>query len=125
MKYFIICMLIIIAGCSDQKPENSLNGTYVGYAETEYGKMEDTLFVTKANEGGYIFQIEKHTGGIKKLEGKEFPKELIIETWTLEFDPVKQTLFELKGGKTLVWNNENKTLQLGEESFRQIAKKSD
>lgn len=125
MKYFMICMLIIITGCSDQQSENSLSGIYTSFAETEYGKMDDTLFVRKANKGENIFQIERHSAVIKKMDGKEFPKELITETWTLEFDPVKQTLFELKGGKTLIWNDENKTLQLGDESFRQIAKKRD
>ena len=125
MKYFMICMLIIIAGCSDQQPQNSLNGIYSGFAETEYGKMDDTLIVSKANQGENIFQIERHSAVIKKLDGKEFPQEMINETWTLEFDPIKQTLFELKDGKTLIWNDENKTLQLGDESFRQISKKSD
>ena len=125
MKYFIICMLIIIAGCSDQQSEKSLQGTYAGYSETEYGKMDDTLFVRQTNNSGYIFQIERHSGVIKILDGKQFPKELIVENWTLELDPVKKTLFELKGGKTLVWNDEKKTLLLGDESFRQIAKKSD
>jgi len=117
-------MLIIITSCNDQQSENSLAGTYITYAETDYGKMDDTLFVHKANNGENIFQIERRSGVIKKLDGKEFPKELITETWTLEFDPVKQTLFELKSGKTLIWNDENKTLQLGDESFRQIAKKN-
>ena len=125
MKYFLISMLIIITSCNDQQSENSMVGTYIGYAETDYGKMYDTLFIRKTNNSGYIFQIEKHTGGIKKWEGKEFPKELITETWTLEFDPVKKTLFELKGGKTLIWNDENRTLQLGDELFKQVAKNSD
>ena len=108
-----------------QQSKSSLIGTYVGYAETEYGKMNDTLFVTKGNNTDYIFQIERHSGIIKKLDGREFPKELITETWTLEFDPIKKTLFELKGGKTLIWNDENTTLQLGDESFRQIVKESE
>lgn len=124
MKYILICMLIIITGCKDQQSANSLNGIYTSFAETEYGRMQDTLFVHKANTSENIFQIERHSAIIKKWEGKEFPEELIKETWTLEFNPVKKTLFELKGGKTLVWNDENKTLHLGDESFSQIAQKS-
>ena len=104
-----------------QQSKKSLKGTYVGYSETEYGKTDDTLIVSEPNNTGKVIQIERHSGVIKKLDGREFPKELEIVTWTLEYDPVKQTLLELKDGKTLIWNDKNKTLKLGDRIFRQIA----
>ena len=121
MKYFMICMLIIVTGCSDQQSEKSLEGIYVGYSETEFGKTDDTLIVSEPNSTGKVIQIERHSGVVKMLDGKEFPKELEIVTWTLEYDPVKQTLLELKDGKILIWNDKNKTLKLGDRIFRQIS----
>lgn len=124
MKYFLICMLIVITSCNDQQSENSLKGTYVAYSETEFANTDDTLIVIEPNKTGKVVQIERHSGITKKLDGKDFPKELEIDTWTLEYDPVKQTLFELKSGKTLIWNDENRTLKLGDKLYRQIAVKS-
>ena len=99
MKYILICMSIIITGCHVQQTKNNLNGVFTALSETEFGITDDTLLVSRPNTGENIYQIERHSGVIKKLDGKVFPKEIKIVTWTLEFDPVKQTLFELKGGK--------------------------
>lgn len=124
MKLTIIGMLIFIAGCKNLQPKNDLNGVYAVSSETEFGKMDDTLIVSKANKGEGIFQIARRAGVVKMLDGKEFPKEIVTETWTLEYDPVKQTLFELKGGKTLIWNGDNRTLQWGDRQFRQVVVKN-
>ena len=104
-----------------QQSKKSLKGIYAATSETEFGKTDDTLIVSEPNNSDNMIQIERHSGIIKKLDGREFPKEIKMVTWTLEYDPVKQTLFELKGGKTLIWNDENRTLTLGDKIFRQIA----
>lgn len=120
MKYTIICMLLFITACNNRQTKNELNGIYTTSYDNEFGKGNDTLSVTKANDGEIIYQISKHLGVVKKLDGKVFPRELITETWTLEYDAAKQTLFELKTGKTLIWNNSNKTIQLGNTLYKRI-----
>ena len=121
MKYTIISLLLFITACNNSQTQTELNGIYTTSYNNEFGKGNDTLSVTKANDGEGIYQISKHLGVVKKLDGKEFPRELVTETWTLEYDATKQTLFELKTGKTLIWNSANKTIQLGNSLYKRIA----
>ena len=120
MKYLIICIAFFLAACS-KKSDKGIRGMYAGFSTNEYGSIEDTLIVVKANSGEGIYQIYKHTGLIKIVDGKKLPKGLSTETWTLEFDLDKQTLFELKAGKTLIWNSSKETLQLGRVEYKKIA----
>ncbi len=121
MKYTIICLLFFIAACNTTQTESGLAGTYTSFHEHEYGKTDDTLIVTKANSGEGIYQISRHAGVIKIMDGKQFPKEIITETWTLEYDASKQTLFELKKGKTLIWNSSTQSLQSGDINYKKIS----
>ena len=114
-------MLLFITACSNNSAERELIGIYTTTYDNEFGKGNDTLSLSKSNNGESIYQISKHLGVVKKLDGKEFPRELITETWTLEYNTAKQTLFELKTGKTLIWNGANKTIQLGNTQYKRIA----
>ncbi len=121
MKCIIICVLLFITSCNNVQTKNDLSGIYTASYEHEFGRTNDTLNVSKANNNGDIYQISRHSGVIKKLDGKEFPKEIITETWTLEYDPVKQTLTESKKGKVLIWNSSSQSLQLGDREYKPIA----
>jgi hypothetical protein len=121
MKYSIIPILLFITACNNSQTENKLNGVYTTYYDNEFGRGNDTLSFSKANDGEGIYKVSKHLGVVKKLDGKEFPRELITETWTVEYDAAKQTLFELKSGKTLIWNSTAKTIQLGNTLYKRIA----
>ena len=121
MKYTIICMLLFIAGCNITQTESRLTGTYTSFHEHEFGKTDDTLIVTNANSGEGIYQISRHAGLIKILDGKQLPKELNIETWTLEYNPDKQILFDLQKGRTLVWNRGTQSIQWGNIEYKKIA----
>lgn len=124
MKYMIIFnfLFLFLAACSYTGTKSSLTGTYVSYHEHEFGKTDDTLTVVKPNSGEGIYQIERHAGTVRTEDGKKFPKKVTTETWTVEYDPVKQTLFELKEGRTLIWNSGTQTLRWGNTDFRKIAK---
>lgn len=121
MKYLIFGLLLLATACTSPKNDTSLDGIYTASYEHEFGKNDDTLILKKANNGNDVYQITRHTGLIKKLDGKEFPKEIHIETWTLNFNVDKQTLTELREGKTLVWDNNKLTLQLGSRSYKKIS----
>jgi uncharacterized protein YqfB (UPF0267 family) len=120
MKYFILSFLTLAIACNNPKNETALEGVFTTQYENEFSKGGDTLTVRKANNGESVYQISRHIGVTKMLDGKEFPKELVTETWTLEYDPIKQTLFELKKGKTLIWNSGTLTLQLGDRQYKKI-----
>ncbi len=120
MKYFLICLTLFVTSCNNSKNESALPGVYVASYEHEFGKTDDTLTLTRASDGEYLYKIARHSGVIKKLEGRLFPKELLIEVWTLEYDPGKQTLTDLRMGKTLIWDSNRLTLQLGNRVYKTI-----
>ncbi len=120
MKYFLICLVLFVSSCNTRKNENALPGVYVASYEHEFGKTDDTLKLTKASDGDDLYKIARHSGVIKKLDGRLFPKELLIESWTLEYDAGKQTLTDLRMGKTLLWDSNRLTLQLGNRAYKKI-----
>ncbi len=120
MKYFLICLGLFVASCNTTKNESAVAGVYVASYEHEFGKTDDTLTLTKASNGDDLYKIARHSGVIKKLDGRLFPKELLIESWTLEYDAGKQTLTDLRMGKTLLWDSNRLTLQLGNRVYKKI-----
>ena len=123
MKYAIICMLVFLIACNGTQSKDDLSGIYTASYEHEFGKTDDTLTVSKSNDTDKMYQIERHSGLVKKMDGKEFPKEVVTETWALEYDADKKTLTELKKGKMLVWNSGSLSLQLGDRQYLRIAGK--
>ena len=121
MKYFILSFLLLAGACNNKKTDTALEGIYTASYEHEFGRNEDTLILKKANTGSEVYQITRHTGLIKKLDGKEFPKEVLSETWNLDYDDGKQIFTELREGKILVWDSNRLTLQLGNRSYKKIS----
>jgi hypothetical protein len=121
MKYLIICLLFFEAACSGSTNNTVLDGVYIASFEHEFAKTDDTLILKKANDGNGVYQITRHSGVIKKLDGKIFPKEILTDTWTLDYNTDKQILTELKGGKTFIWDSNRLTLQFGETTYKKIS----
>lgn len=121
MKYLIICFILLANACNSSKNDTALEGIYTASYEHEFGRNTDTLILKKANDVNGVYQITRHTGLIKKLDGKEFPKEVLIKNWILVYNADKQILTEQKEGKILVWNSNRLTLQLGDRSYKKIS----
>ena len=121
MKYLIICLLLFVAACSGSDNNVVLEGVYTASFEHEFAKTEDTLIVKKANDGNGVYQITRHSGVIKTMDGKIFPKEILTDTWTLEYNVDKHILTELKDGKTFIWDSNKLTLQFGETTYKKIS----
>jgi hypothetical protein len=121
MKYLIICLLFFEAACSGSTNNTVLDGVYIASFEHEFAKTDDTLILKKANDGNGVYQITRHSGVIKKLDGKIFPKEILTDTWTLDYNTDKQILTDLKGGKTFIWDSNRLTLQFGETTYKKIS----
>lgn len=120
MKYVFVCFSIFLFGCTSSTDYKNLDGTYVTHYENEYGVYDDTLTLRKANEKS-IFQLTKHIGATRRLDDKVFPRELRTENWLLEYNSEKQTFFELRRGKTLIWTKSNSTLQIGSLIYKKIS----
>ena len=121
MKYIIFCLLFFVAACGGSNNNTVLDGVYTASFEHEFAKTDDTLILKKANDGNGVYQITRHSGVIKKLDGKIFPKEILTDTWTLDYNTDKQILTELKGGKTFIWDSNRLTLQFGETTYKKIS----
>jgi hypothetical protein len=121
MKYLIIWLLLLVAACSGSNNNVDLDGVYTASFEHEFAKTEDTLIIKKANDGNGVYQITRHSGVIKTMDGKIFPKEILTDTWTLEYNADKHILTELKDGKTFIWDSNKLTLQFGETTYKKIS----
>lgn len=121
MKYLIFFFILLATACNSPKNDTALEGVYTASYEHEFGRNTDTLTLKKANDGNGVYQITRHTGLIKKLDGKEFPKEVSIKNWVLDYNADKQILTEKKEGKILVWDSNRLTLQLGDRSYKKIS----
>lgn len=120
MKYALTFYFsLMLFACSRNTSLKTLEGTYVTHYENEYGVYDDTLILRKSNEKS-IFQLTKNIGATKLLDNKIFPREWRTENWLLDYNAEKQTFFELRSGKTLIWNSSNSTLQLGTLFYRKI-----
>jgi hypothetical protein len=121
MKYLIICLLFFVSACGGSNNNAALDGIYTASFEHEFAKTDDTLILKKANDGNGVYQITRHSGVIKKLDGKIFPKEILSDTWTLDYNADKQTLTEIKEGKIFIWDSNRLTLQFGETTYKKIS----
>ena len=121
MKYTIFYFLFLAFGCTTSNNDKSLEGIYTAEYEHEFGRNTDTLILKKVNDGNGVYQIIRHTGLIKKMDGKEFPKEVLISTWVLNYNADTKTLTEQREGKTLVWDGNRLTLVLGDRSYKKMS----
>ena len=119
MKKLIFFLFPVFFSCNSITTTKSLEGSYTCQFEHEFAKTEDTLLVKKINENYY--QIVRHSGVIKKMDGKESSKEVIVENWKLEFDKNKNILTETKTGKTLIWNPEKQLLIFGNRDYSRVS----
>jgi hypothetical protein len=121
MKYSIISLLLFTLACNIPKNDAALDGVYIASYEYDFGITDDTLTLTKANNGNGVYQITRHSGVIKKLDGKKFPKEIITEVLILDYNPDKQILTDIKQGRILIWDSNKLTLQLGNTKYIKIS----
>jgi len=121
MKYTIFYLLLLFAACTSSNNDSTLEGIYIAVYEHEFGRNTDTLILKKANDGNGVYKITRHTGLIKKIDGKEFPKEVLNSTWVLNYNADTKTLTEQREGKTLVWDGNRLTLQLGDRSYKKLS----
>ena len=110
--------MLFITACSTSNDNKSLEGIYIGHFEHEYGINDDTLIIKKANDGENIFQLTRHTGTIRKQDGREFPKKQSSENLVLEYDATTKILKDLKEGRFLIWDSKNSTLKLGNTQYK-------
>jgi hypothetical protein len=123
MKWFIFYAVIVMFSCntaSTMQPDSLMDGTYAAFSENQYGQLNDTLKLAKTVNANGIYTITRHSGTTRIINGKEYPKKLSVETWILQYDPERLMLLELKGGKILLWNFGDETIQWGSIKYKKL-----
>jgi hypothetical protein len=118
MKWIIT--ILLFAGCSERIaiPE----GTFVGHFEHEYALNDDSLIIHKADDGKNIYNLTRHTGTVRKKDGKLLAKEFKSTVWILEYNEENKIFKELKTGRIITWNSKAETLQMGNTIYKRMKK---
>ena len=120
MKKQIIlpALLAIVAACSSDKTKNSIEGTYVNSAKSEYSIANDTLVIEAAENNRFL--IHRKTG-IKLIRNGEIGREQYKqEEWHATYDEGSKTLTESKTGSVLTPLPEAKKLLVERSEFLKI-----
>lgn len=94
----------------------------MGHFEHEYALNDDSLILIKANDGKNIFNLTRHTGTVRKKDGKLLAKENKSSIWILEYNEENKIFKELKTGKIITWNSKGEYLQLGNTIYKRMKK---
>ncbi len=114
-KSIIFYACLILGSCAGGSSDSAPEGIYTCVHEHEFAKTEDTFMLKKINENN--FEIIRHAGVIKKVNDTVLPKELLTETWKLEYDNNKKTFTERKTGKLLIWDPGKQALIFGNKEY--------
>ena len=117
MKQLIIYCLVFFISCKNFTGTDNLVGRYTAYHAHEYGKANDTLIVSHANDGDDIFMIERHSSVIRTADGKVFPKRLIIENLLARYNEKEKILEVIKTGEVFIFNSQKQQLVWGQIIF--------
>ena len=117
MKNVFICIVIFMIGCTTTDKDQDLPGVYTGKFEHEFAKNEDTFIVKKASDGKGVYEITRHTGMRKIMDGKISPKKTIIEDFLVEYNTDSQIMTDLKEGRKFVWDRGSQSILSGKTKY--------
>ena len=117
MKQLIVYCLVFLVSCKTFTGTDNLAGMYTAYHEHEFGKTQDTLMVTHANDGDNIYNITRHSGLVRTINGKIFPKKLMVDSYVARYNDKDKILQELRTGKIFIYNSQKQILVLGGTGF--------
>lgn len=111
-------LAIVASACSSDKTKNSIAGTYVNSAKSEYSIANDTLIIEAAENNRFL--IHRKTG-IKLIRNGEVGKEQYEhEEWQAIYDEGSKTLTESKRGKKITPLPEANKLLVERREYKKI-----
>ena len=116
-KNLIPFCLLLLVSCKNLPETENLEGIYTAYHEHEFGKTNDTLIVSHANDGNNIYSIVRHSGVVRTMDGEIFPKKVMVENYMARYDEKDKILEDLRAGKLFIYNSQKQTLVLGKTAF--------
>jgi hypothetical protein len=119
---FFYCLLL--SACNGMfakdKVRDSLPGTYINQSSGNYSIAFDTLIISKENDGGNSFSIERKVSFQKIRHGVLQSKEYHLEHWLAVYDDKIKVLTETKKGRMMTYVPEKKKLYLANNIYIKI-----
>jgi hypothetical protein len=116
-----ICLLtlflfLLFTGCKEYSTEN-ICGIYVVQLQDEFATTNDTLIISKRNEGGGFEITRKILSQYFKKNKKPFYK---VNHWTGNFNATDKSLLINNNGRILFFYPERNELQSGTIIFKKM-----
>src|SRR4051812_33660130 len=99
-RIFTMMSIACLVSCSHDKMKDFIPGTYVGNYQQEYSKGHDTLVFLCVSKEGNSYQITRHTGYSRIVNGKLRAVEHRKEEMTGIYDDKDKVIYEQRKGKT-------------------------
>src|SRR4051812_28300076 len=120
MKYILfLALLELTTGCGN-KTQLEPQMTYSLKWDNGFHSIDDTLILSAPGGTKDACRIDRHTGYIKRLNGRMFPKEWKNETWVADWNPGKRTLISENKGRILIMEDDRKILAWGNRKYARI-----
>lgn len=116
----ITAVLATACGGNNAGTKNTIIGTYVRKAESEYSKAMDTLIVTPYDPNAGTYIILRRTGFNTIKNGRLQPKETKQERMITVWDDETRQLQELKEGKLYTFPSTGNELLAGTARYLKL-----
>lgn len=115
----LVALIIIIGIQQGCRMGNSLEGTFVNSAGSEFSMANDTLIVEQAEGNQYL--IHRRTG-FRLLDSVGKPGHLQheAEEWMADYNPENGTMSEKRHGKSISFSADGSVMRVGRRAYRRI-----
>jgi len=94
--------------------------TYFLKWDNGFHAIDDTLILSTPGDAKDACRIDRHTGFVKRLDGRSLPREWKNETWVADWNAGKGTLISENKGRILIMEDDRKILAWGNRRYARI-----
>ena len=121
MKKFILFTIVLMScsGNDSGKIRDSIPCIYTRHFEAQYSVGEDTLYITRLNEGNTYTVIRKST--YRRIKNKLIGEsEQKVESWRVIYDYRDKNLYEQKRERLITPIPDSNKLMIGSSAYLKI-----
>lgn len=122
---FLLFILAVILSCENAtsrfSDNNSVAGTYVKQAKSEFSVADDTLSITPVTGQKNLFSVKRTVSYQRIIKKGARPKESRQETATAIWEPESRQLKEQKYGRLYALSEDGSQLMIGATVYTKLA----
>lgn len=118
----LLFIVFILAGCGsgeEGKIRQSVPGVYIRHFDARYSKGDDTLFISRLNDGNTYRVIRKSAFSRVRNHLYTAPEQK-VESWVVVYDYKNKNLYEQKRERLLVPLPDSNRLLVGNTAYLKI-----